>query len=188
MAHPNWRALPSLRATGVALKGELLIDLGDAQAGTALLEEALESMRADRQSILVVRAAYAWARGLAATGQADKALAVINETLAGLDSHGEVLELPELLRVKASILLTIPDQPFSATEDCLRESMRVAQQQGAKSWELRSALTLARARNAKGDPGDAQHLLAPLYEGFTEGFDTRDLRASGELMGFPSEP
>ena len=181
MAHPNWHALPSLRATGLALKGELLIDSGDTQGGTALLREALESLRADRQSILVARAAGGLAEGLAASGQLDEARSVISEAIANaLD--GEVLELPELLRIKATILLMTPDLHSSEAEDCLVQSLECARRQSAKSWELRTALTLARVRVRQGNREQARQLLAPLYEQFTEGFATHDLKAAREFL------
>jgi hypothetical protein len=182
MAHPNWHALPTLHSTGLALEGELLIHLGDTERGTALLSEALESMRAERQSILVARAACGLAEGLTARGQLEKARAVISEAIANTMDNGEMLELPELLRVKATILLSTPELPSSEAEDCLAQSLDHARHQAAKSWELRTTLTLARARARQGDREQARQLLAPLYERFTEGFETGDLRAAREFL------
>jgi predicted ATPase/DNA-binding winged helix-turn-helix (wHTH) protein len=182
MAHPNWHALPSLRATGLALKGELLIDLGDTERGTALLSEALESLRADRQSIVVARAACGLAESLAASGQHDDALSVISEAIANASDNGEVLELPELLRIKATILLSTPELHSPDAEDCLVQSLDCARRQSAKSWELRTALTLARVRARQGNREQARQLLAPLYAQFTEGFETGDLKAAREFL------
>jgi predicted ATPase len=182
MAHPNWRALPSLHATGLALKGELLMDLGDTDSGTALLREALEALRADRQSVLAARAAYSLAKGLAAKGQLDEARSVIHEAIANALDHGEGLELPELLRVKATILLSTPELYASEAEDCLLQSLEYARQQSAKSWELRTALTLARVRAGQGKREQARQILEPLYEQFTEGFETADLKAAREFL------
>jgi predicted ATPase len=182
MSHPNWHALPSLRATGIALKGELLIGLGDTERGTALLREALESLRADRHSIVVARAACGLAESLAASGQQDEALSVISEAIANVSDDGEVLELPELLRIKATILLSTPELHSSDAEDCLVQSLDCARRQSAKSWELRTALTLARARAGQGHREQARQLLAPLYAQFTEGFETGDLKAAREFL------
>jgi len=60
-------------------------------------------------------------------------------------------------------------------EATLLKSIEVARAQQAKSWELRSATTLAGLLGRQGRHGDARELLAPVYEWFTEGFDTRDL-------------
>jgi len=186
MAHPNWHALPSLRATGMAVKGELLVRLGDVQGGTALLSDALESMRADRQSILVARAACALAEGLAVTAQFDEARTLISEAITHALDHGEVLELPELLRVKATILLSTNDQHSSDAESCLAQSLDCASQQSAKSWELRTALTLAQLRARQGHRNQARQLLAPVYDRFTEGFATGDLQAAREFLAISS--
>ena len=62
------------------------------------------------------------------------------------------------------------------------ESLDFAYQQSAKSWELRTALTLARVRASQGNREQARQLLAPLYEQFTEGFETADLKAAREFL------
>jgi predicted ATPase len=182
MAHPNWHALPSLRATGLALKGELLIELGITESGIALMTEALESMRADRQSILVARAACGLARGLLGTGRFDEARRVLDEGIAKAEDDGEMLELPELLRVKAMTLLSTSGRDSSGAEECLQRSLECARQQAARSLELRAALTLARFRASQGDRQQARQLLAPLYAHFTEGLETRDLKDTREFL------
>jgi len=58
----------------------------------------------------------------------------------------------------------------------------VARKQGAKSWELRAALNLARLRRDQGRPVDAGHVLARVYGWFTEGFDTLDLKQARALL------
>ena len=60
--------------------------------------------------------------------------------------------------------------------------MRVARSQAAKSWELRAATSLARLLRKQGDERGARRLLAPVYDWFTEGFDTSDLRVRLETL------
>ena len=182
MAHPNWHALPSLHATGLAMQGELCLRLGDSDRGTALLSEALKSMRAERQSILVARTAYGLAESLAAMGNFAEARSLINEAIAHARDNDDLLELPELLRIRATILLATAELTSADAEDCLMQSHDCARQQSAKSWELRTALTLARLRARQGDREQARHLLAPVYGQFTEGFETGDLKAARELL------
>jgi predicted ATPase/DNA-binding winged helix-turn-helix (wHTH) protein len=142
VAHPNWQALPTFHATGLALRGELLLRRGETESGIRMLREALASMRAERQNILVARAAYGLAEGLAATARTTEALCVIDEAIAHA-TDGEVLELPELLRIKASMLDPLQSQ------ECLARSLELARQQGARSWELRAILAQARLRGDK---------------------------------------
>jgi predicted ATPase/DNA-binding winged helix-turn-helix (wHTH) protein len=185
-AHPNWRALPSLHATAHALQGELLLHRGDVEQGVALLTPALQSMRSDRQNILRTRAAGALAEALAAVGRTNQAQAVIDETMAEIPAGEEPLNLPELLRIKSYILLAggNPDE----AESCLMRSLECARRQSAMSWELRSAMALARFRAQRGRNEHARQALAAVYNRFTEGFATPDLEAAKRLLvSIPSD-
>ena len=64
----------------------------------------------------------------------------------------------------------------------LEESMAVAQSQKARSLELRAAADLARLRRDQGRFAEARNLLAPIYNSFTEGFDTQDLKEAKALL------
>jgi predicted ATPase len=57
-----------------------------------------------------------------------------------------------------------------------------ARQKQAKSWELRSAMSIARLWRDQGKREEAHDLLAPVYGWFTEGFDTRDLKEAKALL------
>jgi predicted ATPase len=89
----------------------------------------------------------------------------------------------ELLRIKGEILLR--REAVIAAEDSFREALNVARQQEALLWELRAALTLARLRVKQGRDGEAGHLVAQVYNRFTEGFETPDLRAAKAFLGEP---
>ena len=89
----------------------------------------------------------------------------------------------ELLRIKGELLLQdATGRPVSAAEDCFRAALDVARQQGALFWELRGALSLARLRVTEGRHNDAKAILAPIYDQFTEGFETADLRAARDIL------
>jgi hypothetical protein len=64
----------------------------------------------------------------------------------------------------------------------LRASIDWARQQQAKSWELRSSTTLAQLLVERGERDAARELLTPIYNWFTEGFDTHDLKAAHQLL------
>ena len=64
----------------------------------------------------------------------------------------------------------------------LSQSHWIAQQQQAKSWELRAATSLARLRQQQGKKAEAHKLLAEVYNWFTEGFDTKDLQEAKTLI------
>jgi predicted ATPase len=183
MAHPNWRALPSLHATGLALKGELLVRLGDAEQGIPMLERSLEDMRSNGQKILVARTACIMAESLAASERLEEARKVVRDALAGSMDEKETMEVPELLRIKGAILLAMAGTGETEAEDCLAQSLACARRQSSASWELRTAITLAQLRAKQGRDEQARQLLSSVYDRFTEGFGTPDLKAAAQLLG-----
>jgi len=70
----------------------------------------------------------------------------------------------------------------AAAEDHFREALDWARRQGALSWELRAATSLARMWRNQGRSKEARELLAPVYDRFTEGFETADLKATKALL------
>jgi predicted ATPase len=89
----------------------------------------------------------------------------------------------ELLRVKGELLLLQGGSSAAPTaEDRFRQALDWAHRQGALSWELRAATSLAQLMRDQGRPADAMALLQPVYDRFTEGFDTFDLQAAKALI------
>lgn len=91
--------------------------------------------------------------------------------------------LPEVLRVDAELLIWrgAPDAA-AAAESKLHLSLELAREQSARSWELRTSLSIARLRMARGQPRQARQILEPIYGKFTEGLDTLDLRSARALL------
>jgi predicted ATPase len=69
-----------------------------------------------------------------------------------------------------------------AAEELYRKALSIAEEQGAKLWELRAAASLARLRRDQGRRTEARNLLAPVYGWFTEGFDMPDLKEAKALL------
>jgi predicted ATPase len=69
-----------------------------------------------------------------------------------------------------------------AAEELYRKALSIAEEQEAKLWELRAAVSLARLRRDQGRPAKARDLLAPVYGWFTEGSDTQDLKEAKALL------
>ena len=88
--------------------------------------------------------------------------------------------IAETLRLKDWMLMLQGNSDAAETE--LRASIEWAREQHAKSWELRSSVTLAGLLERRGERDAAHGLLAPIYNWFTEGFDTRDLREAKALL------
>jgi predicted ATPase len=69
-----------------------------------------------------------------------------------------------------------------AAEALYCKAMSIAREQEAKLWELRAAMSLGRLRHDQGRCAEARELLAPVYDWFTEGFDTPDLKEAKALL------
>ena len=67
-------------------------------------------------------------------------------------------------------------------EERFRQALDRARQQGALSWELRAAVSLARLLADEGRPAEAEGILQPVYDRFTEGFGTADLKKAREVL------
>ena len=67
-------------------------------------------------------------------------------------------------------------------EELYRKALRLAEEQNAKIWELRAAVSLAELRRDQAHLAEALDLLAPIYGWFTEGFDTPDLKEAKALL------
>jgi class 3 adenylate cyclase/predicted ATPase len=117
-----------------------------------------------------------------AAGRLDDGLRLVNKALelaTTLDSHWG---LAEAHRIKGELLLA-RGEAEAAVEPCFETAIGIARRQGARSWELRAAISFARFRQSQGRAADAKEQLAPVYGWFTEGFDTRDLKEAKALLG-----
>ena len=117
-----------------------------------------------------------------ATGQPAAGRTALTEAFTLAETSGESWYVPELYRLKGTLLLhQSPDHQVEAAV-CFQHAIRSAQSQHAKSLELRAATSLARLWQQQGKRAEAQALLAPIYGWFTEGFDTADLQEARALL------
>ena len=122
------------------------------------------------------------AEGMALTGELDDALQLIDEQIAQVERPGweERLHYAEILRLKGWMLSLKGD--LEGAEKSYLASLDWARQQQAKSWELRTSTSLAKLWQSQGKRKEAHDLLAPVYDWFTEGFDTKDLKEAKVLF------
>jgi tetratricopeptide (TPR) repeat protein len=182
IAHAAKYSLRPYHAVGLALKGELLIARGQPLLGIELLQGALRTLRAERHDILRPTFCRALAEGLARCGQSDAAATAIAEALEFDERAGQTVDFPDLLRAQAEIVIARPQPDIAAAEETLVRSLEWAHKQSALGWELRAAIPLARLWAQHGRASDARHLLAGIYQRFTEGFETPDLTVARRLL------
>jgi predicted ATPase len=104
------------------------------------------------------------------------------EALAVIDETGEHRWEAELHRLTGEFLLARTPDDHAEAEACFQQALDIARHQQAKSWELRAAMSLACLWQQQGKRAEAQALLAPIYDWFTEGFDTADLQEAKALL------
>jgi predicted ATPase/DNA-binding winged helix-turn-helix (wHTH) protein len=178
--HTRRYSLAPYHALGIALKGELAITRDEPKAGLDLLRGALESLRAQQYNVHLSRFIGASAAGLCKIGEFEEALFTVNGAIARATNSGLQLDLSELLRIKSQILAARHDR--ESAMNCLREALVVARTQSALAWELRSSMALARLLSEGGQRDEARHTLGLVYDRFTEGFETADLKAARALL------
>jgi predicted ATPase len=156
---------------------------GDPDTAVELLRVSLNGMREGRYYILYTMFLCDLAEALSAAGRCDESVTAVDEALEQVTRKEELWFLPEVLRIKGELDL-LKGVPRSAVvaEDHFLQSLALARRQGALSWELRSVMSLARLRQSQDRGEDARELLAPVYDRFTEGFDTADLKAAKALI------
>ncbi len=123
------------------------------------------------------------AEALAAGGRIEEARTTIAEALELTERTDERWSEAELHRLEGQILLVRDGLDAGGeAETCFRRSLDIAHEQSAKSWELRTATSLARLWAEQGRRSEAHDLLASIYGWFTEGFDTPDLKDAKALL------
>jgi non-specific serine/threonine protein kinase len=119
---------------------------------------------------------------LGAAGRIDEGLVEIDAALDYAETSESLWCMPEVLRIKGALLARRSGAEADAAATWFTRSRELAHEQGALSWELRAALSLARFWRDRGRSAEARALLGDVYQRFTEGFDTQDLRAAQELL------
>ncbi len=112
----------------------------------------------------------------------DDGLASVAEALTLADKTEQHCWQVELNRIKGELLLTVSSNNHAEAESCFFQALDIARRQQAKSWELRAATSLSGLWRNQGKRKEAHELLAPIYDWFTEGFDTGDLKDARALL------
>jgi predicted ATPase/DNA-binding winged helix-turn-helix (wHTH) protein len=172
---------PSL-AIGHGFKGELAIRLGDARRGIGIVQNCIDKLRAARYELLTTPFNISLVQGFAATGRIAEGIALVDETMRVVEANEDFCYMPELLRVKGGLLLSLPQPGVDAAQACYIQALELSRRQGARGWELRTAIDLAALLAGEGRPESARTLLQPVFESFAEGSDTADLKAAQRLL------
>jgi predicted ATPase/DNA-binding winged helix-turn-helix (wHTH) protein len=163
-------------------KGEVAIRHGDASGGVESLQSSLQKLHAAPYELLTTALNISLVQGLAATDRFAEGIALIDQTLRQIEENGDLCYMPELLRLKGRLLLSMPQPSVDDVEMCFMQSLELSRRQGAKAWELRTAIELASLLADQGRRESARMVLRPVYDQFVEGSGTADMKAAERLL------
>lgn len=170
-----------MEATARNMRGWALVVQGQATEGLTLMREALT----ERQATGAPARVRFLAMLAAAYGRADRideGLARLADARAWVEASGERDHAAEVHRLQGELLLKLSSTYHAQAAVCFHQALDIARHQQAKSLELRAVMSLARLWQSQGKRQEAYALLAPVYEWFTEGFDTSDLQDAQALL------
>ena len=164
------------------MKGVAWLRAGRLAEGIPHLRAALKRWNAGGAEAWLPYFRAVLAEGLALSGDLEAALSLIEDNLSQIARPGweERSHLAEVLRLKGWMLQQ--QGKLAAAEENYLASLDVTREQQAKSWELRTSTSLARLWQSQGKGKEALDLLKPVYDWFTEGFDTKDLIDAKSLL------
>jgi predicted ATPase len=174
---PLWLALAQI------FRGWALARLGHHEEALATIPRGIADYRAAGHEMAIPRFLVLLAEAYGQAGQAGEGLGVLDEALAIVQRSGDRnSEAAELYRIRGELLLAVPGEQQDEAEASLRRAVVIARRQQAKSPELRATMSLARLLDKQGKRDEARAMLAAVYDWFTEGFNTADLKEAKILL------
>jgi adenylate cyclase len=160
--------------------GSSLAMQGKLQDATEKITEGMEISHRSCDFLNESISLWSLATAMAETGQIESGLETLAQAMNVMEQTGERHWEVELHRLHAKLLTIMGDK--TGAESSLLEAIEVSKRQQAKSWELRASISLAKLWQKQGKIDEARSLLDPIYNWFTEGFDTPDLKDAKALL------
>ena len=160
------------QAMATIMQGWTLSEQGQASKGIDLMREGLAALDATGTALVRPHFLALLATALSKIQQNEEALRLLDEAITMVSGNDERYFEAELYRLKGELLFK---HNRANAEPCFQRSLEIAESQKAKSWRLRTAMSLARLYGR-------QNKLREVYDSFTEGFDTHDLREAHTLL------
>jgi predicted ATPase len=172
----HWKPL------GMLQRGCELALSGNPADAVHAFKDGISAYQAIGATLILVQEWPRLARAYADLGRFDEAWRSIREGTSLIETTGETWCEAEVYRVAGEIALKSPEHDVAKATAYFERALTVARRQQAKSWELRTAMSMARLWRDQGKRDEARDLLAPVYGWFTEGFDTLDLKEAKKLL------
>ena len=174
------QGFPLYRLLGTIYLGWAKFKTGDQAKGLSLLHSGSSAYRTMGAETRTSYHIALLARACDIAGQVDEALSMLDDALQIAKKIGERWFEAELYRHKGELMLQ--KQQRHSAEELYHEALTIAEEQDAKLWGLRAAVSLARLARDQGRRSEARDFLAPVYGWFTEGLDLRDLTEAKVLL------
>jgi predicted ATPase len=173
-------------AVGTSLRGWALVELGHRSEGIAQIRHSITAHGETGSEIARLHFRSLLAEALMKDNQVEESLALVDDALGAALRIGRYHFLAELYRLKGELLLKrglrFERSGLKEAEELFHQSIQIARRQSAKSLELRAALSLSRLWQSQNKKEEARQTLLEIYNWFTEGFDTEDLKEAGALQ------
>jgi class 3 adenylate cyclase/predicted ATPase len=171
-----WKALATMQKGSVFALSEKVSE------GIEMITSGITAYRSTGSRVYLPIFLSHLSRAHAELGQFDDAWRCIGEAMTAVETTKERWYEAEINRIRGEIALKLPQLGPSQAEAYFERALAVAREQQAKSWELRAAMSMAQLWRGRAKRNEARDLLAPVYSGFTEGFDTHDLKEAKALL------
>jgi predicted ATPase len=163
-------------------RGSVLAINGNATEAVQTLSTGMDAWHSSGGTLLLSGYLGNLAAAYAELGQQNESWRCIKKAMAAVEATKEGWCEAEIHRIAGEIALKLPQRDEAKAAAYFERALSVAQQQHAMSWELRAAMSMARLWRDQGKRAEARDLLALVYNWFTEGFDTRDLKEAKALL------
>ncbi len=174
---------------GTVLGGRALADVGKPADSVAQMTAGIDGWRLTGSGFTIPYFLSLLSEAQAADGNADESLRLLAEARGLLEASGEGCFHAETFRLEGELRLTA-SKDDAAAEACFGKALEVARTQGARAFELRAALSLARLQREHGQAEEARKLLAerlrPLRGRVRNGRSHRGPRSTGHVAGLRS--
>jgi predicted ATPase len=182
MALSTAHGFAQMVTSGMRVRGLVLFMNGQEEEGLANMRQGMDAYQAIGAVLTRIPSLALLGEAYGKRGQPEEGLCILVEALTLVEKIGMYYCEAELHRLKGELLLQQSSDNYTEAESCFHQAIAVAQNQSAKSWELRAATSLAKLWQRQDKQQEAYDLLAPVYNWFTEGFDTADLKDAKALL------
>jgi predicted ATPase/class 3 adenylate cyclase len=176
------QGFPAYASLATLYRGWALAEQGLEDVGITMLRQGMAAYRATGAGLGLPYQLARLAEACARTGQVQEGLGALTEALIATEKTGDRRWVAELYRLHGELTLQSESGSEEEAEESFRRAIAVASGQHAKSLELRATASLARLLAKQNRRDLARVMLADIYEWFTEGFDTTDLKEAKALL------